>query len=265
MLGALPVLLHPEPRDVAIIGLGSGDTLFAAGGRRETRGLTCFELIGSQRGTLERLQQRTPDGGLGSVLSDPRIRFAVADGRAALAREGTRYDVIEADALRPNSAYAGNLYSFEYFDLLRRHLKPGGLAVTWSPTPRVEATVVKAFPHVLRIDEIMVGSNEPISFDPAALRARAADPFTREYYARAGIDVDALVEEIIEGPIVRIGPGVNRSRIRDINTDLFPRDEYLVPQSPARRRRPSAAEAGPRMAPRSMQPPAPDADAEGPG
>ena len=33
-LGALPALVHPNPRDIAIIGLGSGDTVYAAASRR---------------------------------------------------------------------------------------------------------------------------------------------------------------------------------------------------------------------------------------
>ena len=49
---------------------------------------------------------------------------------------GAGYDIIEADALRPTSAFAGNLYSVEYFALLRDHLEPGGYAVTWAATER---------------------------------------------------------------------------------------------------------------------------------
>ena len=30
-----------------------------------------------------------------------------------------KFDIIEADALRPSSAYSGNLYSEEYFTLVR--------------------------------------------------------------------------------------------------------------------------------------------------
>jgi spermidine synthase len=232
LLGALPALLHPAPRDVAIIGLGSGDTLYAAGGREETRSLTCFELIATQLETLERTQQRTPDGGLGSILGDERLRLVVADGRAALAREGRRYDVIEADALRPNSAYAGNLYSVEYFELLREHLAPGGLAVTWSATPRVLATFVRVFPHVLHLDPILVGSDRPIESQLARLRDRAREPATRAYYARAGIDVVAMVEQLLSSRRRSYGPQFDRSRIVDVNTDLYPRDEYLLPAPP---------------------------------
>ena len=37
VLGALPAMIHPDPRTVAVIGLGSGDTLVALGGVRESR------------------------------------------------------------------------------------------------------------------------------------------------------------------------------------------------------------------------------------
>ena len=48
LLGALPVLLHPSPKNVAVIGLGSGDTAFAAAGRSETELVEVVEIVGSQ-------------------------------------------------------------------------------------------------------------------------------------------------------------------------------------------------------------------------
>ena len=56
---------------------------------------------------------------------------------------------IEADALRPNSAYARNISSEKYFSLIRDHiLKLSGFAVNWNPTRRVYNTFVKGFPYV---------------------------------------------------------------------------------------------------------------------
>jgi predicted membrane-bound spermidine synthase len=228
LLGAIPVLLHPNPRNVAVIGLGSGDTLFALGARRETEKITCYELIGAQRRTLEVLQRKAPYGGLTSILEDPRIRFVIADGRAAIMRSDSRHDVIEADALRPNSAYAGNLYSYEYFELLRRRLEPRGLAVTWSPTRRVVRTFTKAFPHVLHLDHILIGSNEPIAYDFSTLLERARDPLVQTYYERGGVDIVALISGLQESKVRIIGPQSDRSMLSDINSDLFPKDEYLV-------------------------------------
>jgi spermidine synthase len=121
-LGALPVLVHPAPADVAIIGLGSGDTVYAAAGRPETSRIICVEIIGAQIQTLRALAGRDVYAGLRGLLNDPRIEHVTGDGRAFLLRSMQKFDVIEADALRPTSAYSGNLYSEAYFLLVRIRL-----------------------------------------------------------------------------------------------------------------------------------------------
>jgi spermidine synthase len=104
------------------------------------------------------------------------VRFRFGDGRVVLMRSLEPADVIQADALRPTSAYSGNLYSFEYFSLVRSRLRPGGFGVSWGPTPRTRNAFIKAFPHALVIGDILIGSEKPIAFDPDAVRRRLADP-----------------------------------------------------------------------------------------
>ena len=233
-LGALPVMLHPRPAEVLVIGLGSGNTAYGAGGRPETTRIDCVEIVTSQLPGLVALARRHRYAGLNALLADGRLNHVSGDGRAYVMRGG-RWDVIEADALRPQSAYAGNLYSLEYFSLLARHLKPGGLAVSWSPTRRTRDTFLKAFPHVAVFGHTLVGSNEPIPFDPAAVRARLDNPFTAAYYPQGGVDIHAILGPVLEqGPVV-YGPDYDRSGLSDVNTDLFPRDEYRAPY----RRQPS--------------------------
>src|SRR6185503_1545734 len=152
-LGALPAFIHPAPRTAAVIGLGSGDTVHAVAGRREIERVTCVEIIRGELATLNGLRLRLPYGGLVNLLDDPRIEQVFGDGRIHLRRGGT-YDIIEADALRPGSAYSGTLYSDAYFALLRDHLAPNGLAATWAPTQRVYNTFIRAFPHVVSMPGI---------------------------------------------------------------------------------------------------------------
>jgi len=228
LLGLVPVLLHPAPREVLVIGLGSGDTLFAAAGNPATVQATGIEIIAAQLPTLRRLHERRPYGGLEALLSDPRFHHVAGDGRGFLMRATRRYDVIEADALRPGSAYAGNLYSREYFELVRSRLAPGGLAVTWAPTQRTRTTFHSAFPFTASIDWIGVGSNEPIPFDPAAIRARAADPALTAWYARAGIDIGPMAAFLLQ-EFRRLPQPWDAAPPAAINTDLFPRDELAVP------------------------------------
>jgi len=232
VLGALPAFIHPRPRTAAIIGLGSGDTLFGVAGRRDLERITCVEIIRPQLATLHQLLERWRYPGLVQVLSDPRIEHVYGDGRLHLMHAPHNYDIIEADALRPTSAYAGLLYSDAYFASIRERLAPGGLAVTWSPSPRVHNTFLTVFPHVLSYGDIVLGSNEPIAFDAATIRARLADPDARAYYAGAVVDIDALLTPYLDRAPRVYGPADDRSKLTDINTDLFPKDEFSVPLRP---------------------------------
>jgi len=228
LLGALPVMLHPNPESVAVIGLGSGDTLFGMSGRAETRRILCLEIVAPQLRTLQMLARERRFPGLTDTITDGRVEYRFTDGRSFLMRTKERFDVIEADALRPGTPYVGNLYSLEYFELLKRRLKPGGFGVTWCPTARIRSTFLRAFPYVLFFGETLIGSNEPIAFDRAAIQARVRAPFTASHFARAGVDPEAiLAEDIARGPTTAIGPEHDRSPYVDINTDLFPKDEYL--------------------------------------
>lgn len=226
-LGALPAFIHPAPVDVAMIGFGSGDTAFAAAGRAEIQRLVSIEILGAQRRTLERFARCHRYPGLVAVLSDPRIEHHVGDGRAFLVQAARRFDIIEADALRPSSAYAGNLYSREYFGLLLRRLKPGGLAVTWAPTERIRATFLSVFPYVLAFGgDVYLGSNLPISFDATLAASRASA--VRHYYQAAGVDILGVLRPYLESAPQRFGPNDRRPSI-EVNTDIFPRDEFALP------------------------------------
>jgi spermidine synthase len=226
-LGAGPVIVHAKPLDVAIIGLGSGDTARASGCRPETRHLTVFEISGGQAGLLAAFVARTQYPQMRALLSDPRLRIVVDDGRRALQSSDARYDVIEADALWPTVAYAGNLYSEEFFTMCASRLKPGGLLCTWAPTPRVYSTFVTVMPHVIGIvdRQILIGSREPLPVDLAAWQARLHSPEVRSYLGEDGVaDADWLLERLQP---LHLSGRIQPERTR--NRDLFPRDEFASP------------------------------------
>lgn len=230
-LGALPAFLHPSPRTAAVIGLGSGDTVHAVAGRRELDDIASVEIIRGQVRTLEAVRARFAYPGLVALLSDRRVHQVFADGRIYLRRGGRRYDIIEADALRPSSAYSGTLYSDAYFALVRDRLAPHGLAATWAPTQRVYNTFIRTFPHVVSASGILVGSLEPIDLDRQRILARLDDPFAVHHFANAGIDIRALFEQLLAAPAV-YGPDFPRDTLTDINTDLFPKDEFDLSPPP---------------------------------
>jgi predicted membrane-bound spermidine synthase len=224
-LGAIPALVHPAPVDVAIIGLGSGDTAWAALCRQETRSLTVFEIAGPQHALLTALAHRESLPELRVLLEDPRLDVRVADGRHALAQGSSRYDVIEADALWPYAAYAGNLYSVEFFRECARRLKAGGLMCTWAPTSRVVASFRAAFPHVAAPGNrsFLLGSNEPIAIEPELWRARLASRTVSAWLG--GTRADDIQRALDR---IRLFTG-DSDRAVVLNHDLHPRDEFLAP------------------------------------
>ncbi len=227
ILGAIPALIHPAPEDVAIIGLGSGDTAWAAGCRPETRHLTVFELLRSQPQLLWELLNRYPYAPLRRFLDDPRLRLVLDDGRSRLEHDGSLYDMIEADALRPRSAGSGNVYSVEFFAACARRLKPGGIVCTWTPTPRVQASFARVFPHLISLsadaERLLVGSRTPLVLDRGAWRARVESREVREYL---GSQLASKLVSILRSAH-RGDPSAYAKAVE--NTDLFPRDEFLSP------------------------------------
>lgn len=218
-LGALPALVHPHPQDVAIIGLGSGDTAWASGCRGDASRITVFEIAAPQSRVLRRLTAADSEVlELPRLLEDPRVELRVADGRNALLRDDVRYDVIEMDALWPFYSGSGNLYSVEFFRLAAQRLKPHGVMCCWSPTSRASSTFRSVFPHVLESRHFLIGSNEP-------LRTRDVGEWLmrlEEARSYLGDERASEVEHSIK-ELKRVGaPGEDE----EINSDLFPRDEF---------------------------------------
>ncbi len=158
-----------------------------------------------------------------------RVRMRFQDGREALQNESRLYDVIEADPPYPNRGFAGNLYSLEYFKLLKTRLKPGGLAVSWDPPKsRVRETFCAVFPWVYEAGGyILIGSSQPL--DAAQLEAHAEDASATTYLANAGIPIEAVTH----GHLLRVRT-VQQDRPTtpvDFNTDMVPKDEFVNPMT----------------------------------
>ncbi len=87
LLGAAPASIHPAPRRVAVVGLGSGDTVWAASYRPETTSTTVFEISRPQPRILWRLAGFVDMPDMRHLLEDPRLRIRLEDGRKALEAE----------------------------------------------------------------------------------------------------------------------------------------------------------------------------------
>ena len=232
-LGLVPALLHPNPKNVLLIGLGTGNTAWAVGAIPEVERIDVYEIAKPELEILERTQsQWFDDPAVDHLLRDPRLNVHFSDGRLAMRLGDRRYDLIEADALEPYMAYSGNLYSKEFYELVQRSLKPGGLLCTYAPTERVKRTVLEVFPHVLSLDWFMIASDQPIRLDRKRFIERFRSEAVQRYLRESGRarQVNGDIAEFLQGVrVLEITPeNRNQQPGGDINTDLFPRDEYEV-------------------------------------
>lgn len=237
LLGALGPLIHPNPERVLAIGVGSSGTPWGAAISPATREVRAIELIKPVLDTLREIAAARPEGPVAALLGDPRVRFEYGDGRRLLARETARYDVIEADAVLPQTSHSGLLYSAEFLEQVRARLRPGGLYVQWAPTARVVETFVSVFPHAVLLQPfpVLIGGNEAIPFDHARLLARLQDPAVLAHARRGNPAIQSLAQEIA-GPAYVWTPGTERDPAS--LTDMFPRDEFFANHDYLRRWQP---------------------------
>jgi hypothetical protein len=102
----------------------------------------------------------------------------VEDGRNYLQSGTTLYDIITAEPPPPREAGVVNLYSREYYEILKRRLTPGGLAVQWVPlsgqsveeSRALIRTFSDSFPEVsvwlpTSTQLVIIGSDTPVVHD----------------------------------------------------------------------------------------------------
>lgn len=226
-VGLVPLFLHHNPEDIAIIGLGSGDTCYSASSHKNTKSITCIEIIEAEPNVLKKHAEKTNYEPLKIIFKDPRIKLIAGDGRRYVESCGRKFDIIQADALRPFTSRAGMLYSKEYFQAMKASLKPGGLLVTWLPTKRTYDTFRSVFPEHLNFGNTAIGSNQAINLDTAQALERYKQFCLHDRVKATGHDGAELVSQFLATVLPNDTSAIKQE---NNNQDLFPRDEFLLPQ-----------------------------------
>ena len=123
-----PVMIaHPNPKRVAILGGGEGATLREVL-RYEVEKAVMVDL---DKKVIEVARKYLPEWHRGS-FDDPRVELVIGDGRKFLEEvEPNSFDVIILDLVDPfEGGPAAKLYTKEFYQLVKRALKEGGIMVT---------------------------------------------------------------------------------------------------------------------------------------
>jgi spermidine synthase len=185
MLAHLPLLLHPAPRRALTVGFGSGGTSYSMS--LHDIDVDCVEIENAVPAAAEFFQSENHD-----ILRHPRFRLILDDARSWLRVAPVRYDVIVTDCTNIQYRSNGDLYTVDYFRLLKDRLAVGGIAGAWVPangiTDRDLKTLLRsfhqAFPHTsiwymnsLATDFLIVlGTPEKLDVDLEDLSRRMVVP-----------------------------------------------------------------------------------------
>jgi spermidine synthase len=180
-LAAIPMLLHPAPRRVAVIGLGSGVTSGTAALFPETESVETVE-IEPAVAEAARFFERENRG----ILFNPVHRLVLGDARSHFLAPGPHYDVVISEPSNPWLAGEADLFTEEFFRAVRDRLAPGGIFCQWIHgyliSPEALRLVARTFESVFPgatlwspggLDFQFIGTKEGTApIDPEAVRRR---------------------------------------------------------------------------------------------
>jgi len=189
MMGHLPAFLNPAARSVLVVGFGAGVTAGSFVPYPEIGSVVICE--------LEPLIPPASDEFFGKennhVLRDPRSRVIYDDARHYILISPEKFDIITTDPIHPWVKGTSTLYSREYYELVKSHLNPGGVAAQWLPiyesdedTVKTElATFFSVFPNATvwsnylngdGYDLVLLGSADGSPINVDALQRRLDQP-----------------------------------------------------------------------------------------
>lgn len=190
----LVAAFHPRPREVLMIGLGSGSWLQVLANHPDIERLTVVEI---SPGFVEAVRRSAL---VASALDHPKVELVVDDGRRYLGRTARRFDLVIMNTIVYWRSQATLLLSREAMALVRRHLAPGGmLYLNTTMSTAVQKTAATAFTHAVRYQNMLIASDEPIAIDRAAFE-RKLDAWTIDGRpvlppTRRAADLDLLREQ----------------------------------------------------------------------
>jgi predicted membrane-bound spermidine synthase len=155
VMAHLPLALHGKARDALVICFGMGTTF-----RSMVSWGVDTTAVDLTRSVVDSFGFFHADAA--EVTARPNAHVIVDDGRRFLLRTDKDFDVIVLDPPPPPSAAGSSLlYSVEFYEVARRHLRPHGILQQWVP-PQADADTMEAmlrslqavFPHLAVYQQI---------------------------------------------------------------------------------------------------------------
>lgn len=237
-----PLAFHPRVEKALLISYGLGITAEALTQAPE---IEKIDIVDISKDIIAMGEVVYPDP-VTRPLNDPRVNVFIEDGRFFLLVNDERYDLITAEP--PPLAIAGvvNLYTQEYFQLIKDRLTDGGYATYWLPvvqlSPSASRSIIKAFCNVFedcslwrgaRLDLVLVGSrNASERVDEENFKRMWKNPKNARELQIIGIEVPELLLSTFVGDASYLrqftqdrAPLVDNYPHR-LSRDIIPREKF---------------------------------------
>ena len=145
-----------EPKNSLVIGFGTGSITEIVQRTPSVDRITLVELNATLLKNLRKVDL------FSDILGDRRLNLIIDDGRRYLLRNKQKFDFVAMDPLRTTTAYSNNIYSSEFFQLIREHINPKGVLLVWTDEIQVlPKTIASVFPYVRVYDYFVLASLQP--------------------------------------------------------------------------------------------------------
>ena len=206
MAGHLPLLLHPAPRDVLVVGLASGISV----GSVATHPVESVRVVEVEEAIVPAARIFGPFNG--DVLDDPRVTVSINDARNDLQFHRATYDVIVSEPSNPWMTVASNLFTEDFFRIAKTRLRPDGVLGQWIQTyslaPELLRSILAGFDRVFAhvvvfetlggVDLMLVGSDRPLVLATDEIEERMSELRVRVDLARVGVRQPADIVAMLQ-------------------------------------------------------------------
>jgi spermidine synthase len=189
MLGHLTTLIPTQAKRVLVIGCGAGVTAGAVSIDPAVEHETIAE--------IEPLVPRVVSTYFAEhnfdVVNNPKVHVRIDDARHFVEATDEKFDAVTSDPLDPWVKGAAMLYTAEFFEMVKKHLNPGGAVTLFvqlyeSNTDAVKSeigTFLEAFPNGIvwgntnegrGYDLVLLGQLQPTKIDVEAIEAKLQRP-----------------------------------------------------------------------------------------
>jgi spermidine synthase len=189
MLGHLTTLVPTQAKRVVVIGCGAGVTAGAVSISPRLEKETIAE--------IEKIVPYSVDEYFGAhnynVIKNPKVNVHIDDARHYILTSKEKIDALTSDPLDPWVKGAATLYTQEFFEIVKKHLNPGGVVTLFVQLYESNEAAVKseiatffaAFPNGMVFgntqqgkgyDLVLLGQVEPTKIDLDEMEQRLASP-----------------------------------------------------------------------------------------